>query len=43
MAMLFSLCGCLSQEGVWVEGSDSVSISYPSFFQDLEQICSGRG
>ncbi|HRW93191.1 MAG TPA: 3-phosphoshikimate 1-carboxyvinyltransferase [Thermotogota bacterium] len=43
MAMLFSLCGCLSREGVWVEGADSVSISYPSFFTHLEQICSGRG
>jgi 3-phosphoshikimate 1-carboxyvinyltransferase len=37
MAMLFALAGALGQ-GADVAGADSVSISYPSFWTDLERV-----
>ena len=39
MAMLFALAGTLGQ-GADVAGADSVSISYPSFWADLERVVS---
>jgi 3-phosphoshikimate 1-carboxyvinyltransferase len=37
MAMLFALAGALGA-GVEIAGADSVGISYPSFWADLEQL-----
>jgi 3-phosphoshikimate 1-carboxyvinyltransferase len=37
MAMLFALAGTLGQ-GAEIEGAESVSISYPSFWADLETL-----
>ncbi len=39
MAMLFALAGALG-EGAEIAGADSVSISYPSFWADLERVVS---
>jgi len=39
MAMLFALAGALGK-GAEVAGADSVSISYPSFWADLERLSS---
>ena len=39
MAMLFALAGALGQ-GAEIAGADSVSISYPSFWADLERVVS---
>jgi 3-phosphoshikimate 1-carboxyvinyltransferase len=39
MAMLFALAGALG-EGAEIAGADSVSISYPSFWTDLERLVS---
>jgi 3-phosphoshikimate 1-carboxyvinyltransferase len=38
MAMLFALAGTLG-DGVAIAGADSVAISYPSFWADLEALC----
>lgn len=40
MAMLFSVAGCLSREGVEIDGSEVVKISFPGFFKTLEEVCS---
>jgi 3-phosphoshikimate 1-carboxyvinyltransferase len=40
MAMLFALAGVLG-EGAEIVGADSVSISYPSFWADLDRIVTG--
>jgi 3-phosphoshikimate 1-carboxyvinyltransferase len=37
MAMLFALAGTLGQ-GAEIDGAESVSISYPSFWADLETL-----
>ena len=37
MAMLFALAGALG-EGSEIAGADSVSISYPSFWADLDAL-----
>jgi 3-phosphoshikimate 1-carboxyvinyltransferase len=37
MAMLFALAGALGQ-GAEIAGADSVSISYPSFWADLDAL-----
>jgi 3-phosphoshikimate 1-carboxyvinyltransferase len=39
MAMLFALAGALGQ-GVEIDGADSVAISYPTFWSDLEGLTS---
>jgi 3-phosphoshikimate 1-carboxyvinyltransferase len=39
MAMLFALAGVLG-EGAEIGGADSVAISYPSFWSDLERVVS---
>jgi 3-phosphoshikimate 1-carboxyvinyltransferase len=39
MAMLFALAGALG-EGAEIEGADAVSISYPSFWADLDALSS---
>ena len=41
MAMLFALAGALGQ-GAEIAGADSVAISYPSFWADLERLSGGR-
>jgi 3-phosphoshikimate 1-carboxyvinyltransferase len=38
MVMTFSVAGLLSQEGVEIENSEVVGISYPSFFEDLHRL-----
>jgi len=40
MAMLFALAGALG-DGAEIVGADSVSISYPSFWADLDRIVTG--
>jgi 3-phosphoshikimate 1-carboxyvinyltransferase len=37
MAMLFALAGALGQ-GVEIDGADSVAISYPGFWADLDRL-----
>jgi len=39
IAMLFTVAGILSEEGIEIAGSDSVRISYPRFFQDIAEVC----
>ncbi len=41
MAMLFALAGTIG-EGAEVVGADAVSISYPSFWDDLSRVTSGQ-
>jgi 3-phosphoshikimate 1-carboxyvinyltransferase len=41
LAMLGAVAGLASEEGVLVEGFDAVSISYPTFEQDLERLLAG--
>jgi 5-enolpyruvylshikimate-3-phosphate synthase len=36
--MLAAIAGVSSREGVEIEGADSVAISFPGFFDLLEQI-----
>ena len=38
IAMSFAIAGLASEKGVTVEGSEAVSVSYPSFFSDLEKL-----
>ena len=38
IAMSFAIAGLASDSGVTVEGSEAVSVSYPSFFSDLEKL-----
>jgi 3-phosphoshikimate 1-carboxyvinyltransferase len=38
LAMLGAVAGLASQEGVEVEGFDSVAISYPGFMRDLHSL-----
>lgn len=38
IAMSFAIAGLASDNGVTVEGSEAVSVSYPSFFSDLEKL-----
>ena len=38
MAMLSSLCGVLSDEGVYIKNPECVSISFPDFFSLLDEI-----
>jgi 3-phosphoshikimate 1-carboxyvinyltransferase len=39
IAMLFTVAGILSEEGIEIGGPDSVRISYPRFFQDIAEVC----
>ncbi|HPJ32822.1 3-phosphoshikimate 1-carboxyvinyltransferase [Mesotoga prima] len=39
IAMLFSLAGPLSREGVEVTNSNAVNVSFPGFFKTLEEVC----
>jgi 3-phosphoshikimate 1-carboxyvinyltransferase len=39
IAMLFTVAGILSEEGIEIGGPDSVGISYPRFFQDIAEVC----
>ncbi len=38
MFMAFCLAGLVSQDGMVVEGAESVDVSYPSFLQDLRSL-----
>ncbi len=38
IAMAFTALGCLSQQGVTIQGSECVSKSYPEFFEDLAKL-----
>ena len=38
IAMLFSIAGLLSSEGVELTNSNAVSVSYPGFFETLEEV-----
>jgi 3-phosphoshikimate 1-carboxyvinyltransferase len=40
MAMLGAVAGLASTEGVEVIGIDAAAVSYPSFVEDLERLCS---
>ena len=39
MAMLFALAGLVSSEGVEIRSHESVNISYPGFFETIEEVC----
>jgi len=39
IAMLFSIAGLLSGEGVEVGDSKAVDVSFPGFFETLEEVC----
>jgi len=39
IAMLFSIAGLLSSEGVEVTNSNAVGVSFPEFFKTLEEVC----
>jgi len=41
MAMLFSIAGALSEEGVEVKNHNVVSISFPDFFKTLKMVTGG--
>jgi 5-enolpyruvylshikimate-3-phosphate synthase len=38
MAMLGSIAGLVSREGVEIEGAECVAISFPGFFDLLESV-----
>ncbi len=39
IAMLFSIAGLLSEEGVEITNTEAVGVSFPGFFQTLEEVC----
>ena len=38
IAMLGAVAGLVSREGVEIEGAESVGVSFPGFFELLEQL-----
>ena len=38
IAMSFAIAGLASEKGVTIKGAESASVSYPSFFSDLEKL-----
>ncbi len=42
LAMMGAVAGLASREGVEVLGMDAAAVSYPSFVEDLERLCSSR-
>lgn len=38
IAMAFAVAGLLSRDGVAIDGAESVAISYPAFWQHLDQV-----
>jgi len=39
IAMAMAVCGLFSKEGIEIEGSDAVAISFPDFFEKLDSVC----
>lgn len=38
MAMVFSIAGLASKEGCWVDGFESIDVSYPGFADDIHKL-----
>lgn len=39
IAMSMAICGLFSENGIEVDGSEAVMISYPNFFETIKKIC----
>ncbi|WP_300980311.1 3-phosphoshikimate 1-carboxyvinyltransferase [Mesotoga sp.] len=39
IAMLFSIAGLLSEKGVEITNTEAVGVSFPGFFETLEEVC----